>query len=119
MKKSQLNTRYFITPAMKNIVHAENDTVRGIRKTTFLQESVPQCLRKFDEILSTQESSYLVGRKLTWTDIILVVMLERLEAPIYAGSSLLKNGYPNLKILRVAVLDYPGIKEWMETRPHE
>ncbi|OXA58261.1 glutathione S-transferase [Folsomia candida] len=101
---------------MKGIVHAENDQVRATRKAKFLQETMSGCLGKFEELMASQvDSSFLVGGKLSWADIVLVVMLERLETPSYAGPSLLDT-YPNLKMIRIAVYNYPGIQEWVENR---
>jgi glutathione S-transferase len=103
---------------MKKIAHSKSEVDKVQAKKEFLENNLPKCFNKFEKILQSQDGAFLVNGKLTWADIVVVDLLEKLEGDNYAGPSLLK-AYPNLKMLKLGVHFYPGIKEWIEIRPKD
>jgi len=105
---------------MKKIAH-EKDSGKKVQKTeNFISAILPSSLSKFEKILESNASVagdlHLVGKQLTWADIFVSTMLDRVES--YAGQSYVPENYPKLHALRIATYNQPGIKEYIaSSRP--
>lgn len=83
----------------------------------FVETNIPKSYGKLDSIIEKNEGSpYLVGKKISWVDLMLVHYLEMFEMLMPEFPNLLAT-YPNLTKLRKTVTELPQIKAWIEKRP--
>lgn len=84
-------------------------------KKTLLEETLPVYFKKYVEVLQTNGTGFLVGKKLTYADIIIAHNLERIAEFLKEPGMLDKT--PELKKHQQTVFSQPGIKEWIAKRP--
>lgn len=92
------------------------DKKADLRKT-FVESVVPKYYGRLEAtIADNQGSPFLVGKKLSWVDLMLVHYFEIFETLLPEFPDFLVP-YPGLQNLRKTVLEIPQIKEWVEKRP--
>ncbi|XP_076272492.1 glutathione S-transferase-like isoform X3 [Rhynchophorus ferrugineus] len=77
------------------------------------KEELPFYLSKFEKIVK-DNGGYSVGSDVTWSDLVLAVLLDQFEG-MYGRAAL--NIYPSLKGLKERIHDVPNVKAYLEKRP--
>jgi len=83
-------------------------------KNNVLKVVFPRMFTVFEADLKNNGGAYLVGKSLTWADIILAHFSDLFEN--FVDSSILNN-YPTIKQHQTQVLNLPKIKAWIDKRP--
>ncbi|XP_066156820.1 glutathione S-transferase-like isoform X1 [Euwallacea fornicatus] len=98
-----------VTHAMKEPDPIKREEMRA-RVT---KEELPFYLSKFEAVVK-DNGGFSVGNSVTWSDLVLAVLLDQFES-MYGKASL--NSYPSLKGLKETVHAVPSIKSYLEKRP--
>ncbi|XP_066249905.1 glutathione S-transferase-like isoform X3 [Euwallacea similis] len=98
-----------VTQAMKEPDPIKREEMRA-RVT---KEELPFYLSKFEAVVK-DNGGFSVGNSVTWSDLVLAVLLDQFET-MYGRASL--NSYPSLKGLKETVHAVPSIKSYLEKRP--
>jgi len=102
-------------PLLRDDIPEETKAER--RKNIITVDNV-RVMNYYDKILKKNEeagNSWLVGRKISWVDIIFAHSTSSFEKCL-TKTDILKD-YPRLQGLRQRVLEQPGIKEYIANRP--
>ncbi|XP_054285188.1 glutathione S-transferase-like [Macrosteles quadrilineatus] len=91
-----------------------NEELKNTRKATFVKETLPFFLKKFDNIVK-ENGGYLANKKLSWADILFAALTEYVSYAVDVQD--VTDGYPNLKALRDKVYSLPQIKKYLAKRP--
>jgi glutathione S-transferase len=95
-------------------VRSGDDAKKAEAWNSFKTEHLPGFLDRFEKFLATNGTGYLVGKKLSWADIILAELLDRFVT-CYDGPALL-SGHPNMEKLMKMVHALPNIKKYVDGR---
>jgi len=82
---------------------------------TFKSETLKQFLEKYEAFLKKNGTGHLVGNKLSWADIVVAEILNRIVT-IFDKPSVL-DGHQHLIDLMKKVHDLPNIKKYVDSRP--
>ena len=74
----------------------------------------PYFFTKFEEIKNKNSGDFLVGKQLTWVDLLLATQIEFFEQTV---DPKFVKAYPALCRLKETVYDIPQIKKWVQERP--
>ncbi|XP_030760844.1 glutathione S-transferase-like [Sitophilus oryzae] len=77
------------------------------------KEELPFYLSKFEKLVE-ENGGFSVGSEVTWSDLVLAVLLDQFEG-MYGKGAL--NGYPSLKGLKDRIHEVPNVKAYLEKRP--
>jgi len=80
----------------------------------FKSESLTQFLTRYEKFLGDNGSGFLVGKKLTWADILVAEMMNRMQE-LFDPSVL--NGFPKMEAHMKMVHQLPNIKKYVDGRP--
>ncbi|XP_012139900.1 glutathione S-transferase S4 [Megachile rotundata] len=94
--------------------YREADPVlKAKRKVEVMSRVIPFYLDKLDGLVK-DNGGYFHGGQLSYADLFFAAISDSLSIAYEAD---ITKDHPRLKTLRQKVLELPGIKEWMETRP--
>jgi len=82
---------------------------------TVAKESLPDFLKRYEQFLVDNGSGWLVGKQVTWADLLVSEYLSRLDDKDWLPG--LVDSYPHLKALVDKVHALPNIKAWVAKRP--
>lgn len=83
-------------------------------KKKFIEETLPGYYQKFTTILQKNGTGFLVGKKLTYADVILADNVQRIPTFLKLTDF---TAPPELEKHKEMVWGLPGIKEWIAKRP--
>lgn len=105
----------FASIEWSQILH-ETDTTKKLEMfQTVLTVETPRIYGKLNEILLANGGTWLVGNRITWSDIMLAHTVASLQGHIGEKANLTAN-YPALKKHSENVLNIPNIKAYVEKR---
>lgn len=84
------------------------------RYEPLVTEILPFYLSRLDSQVKNN-GGYMIDGKLTWADLVFVALLDYLN---FMAKFDITEKYDNLTCLKKKILDIPGIKSWIERRPH-
>ncbi|XP_029035566.2 glutathione S-transferase-like [Osmia bicornis bicornis] len=94
--------------------YREADPVlKAKRKVEVMTKVIPFYLNKLEELVKNN-GGYFYGGQLSYADLFFAAISDSLSIAYEAD---ITKDTPNLKSLRQKVLELPGIKEWIQTRP--
>lgn len=105
----------FLSLAFVKFFYEKDEGKKEEIKKSLLKETLPVYFKKYVKILQKNGTGFLVGKKLTYADIIIAHNLERLAEFLKEPTMLDKT--PELKKHLETVFSQPGIKEWIAKRP--
>lgn len=79
-----------------------------------LKTAKPKYLDMFEKIIKSNDGTHLVGKSLTWADVVLAYVINHFQ--LILGKDLAE-GYPSMKKLVETVMSTPAIKAWIDKRP--
>jgi glutathione S-transferase len=85
-----------------------------MQKTALLTTHFPVYFSKFEEVKKENPGDYLVGKGLTWIDILMAQTLEFYQDTV--DKDFIK-AFPALSQLQKTVFEIPQIKKWLQERP--
>jgi len=95
-------------------VHFESDEAKKAEITAKFQgEILPKHLTIFETKLNQTNSGYLVGNNLTFADLFLMNILERLGDK----KEEILNNFPTIKKHDKIIRAFPNISKWLHSRP--
>lgn len=98
-----------------NFFQEKDEIKKKAMLDTFMKETLPYYLNKFDEEVK-KNSGYFVGGKLTWADVYIVAVFDFLQ--VLLKLNFLDDGtYQNLKRWKTSVVSVASIKAWVDKRP--
>ncbi|ODN02408.1 Glutathione S-transferase 1 [Orchesella cincta] len=83
-------------------------------KAAFMEKAVPRYFSVIESDLKNSKGDYLIGKSLTWADIISAHFTELFQ--IFLTIDVLAN-YPTMKAHQQRVFKLDGIREWRAKRP--
>ncbi|KAL1517627.1 hypothetical protein ABEB36_001366 [Hypothenemus hampei] len=94
--------------------HYEGDETanKEAYEKTLFSEIVPYYLEKLDN-QAKENGGYLVGKKLTWADIVLIGLIDYMN---FMAKKDLLAGSPNLQKIKEHVAEVPNVKKYFEIR---
>ncbi|OXA37224.1 Glutathione S-transferase [Folsomia candida] len=84
-------------------------------KKNVVENTFPKAWPKFNGILKRNGTGFLVGEGVTCADIYVAYMVDLLTGFVEFSTM---SDYPELDDHRKKILNLPGIKEWIATRPY-
>lgn len=95
---------------------ATDDAQKAEMMKKMMDITCPFYMGKFEKIAKDNDGKWLVGKNVTWADVIvahfLLMLIARTKLPVVEN-------YPSLKKLLDDFQDVPQIKEWIKERPVE
>lgn len=111
-KHTKFNVNFHFTEWVKFTFEPDQEKKQAL-KSTFASTNLPKYLKRFNTIKHENGGDYLVGKEITWADIVLADKLERLESDF--GANFL-NSYPHLRKLKEVVLGCQQLKDYVAGR---
>lgn len=102
-------------PVAKVLYFEEQKEAAIARAKVFHEERLPRMLRYFERVLSYNESCNLVGKEISYVDLVMFQMLEGLNYAFPKGFGKLSTEIPQLLKLRDTVAQRPRIKAYLES----
>jgi len=92
----------------------ESDPVKKEQmKQAFISTSLPKYLGKFNKIQLENGGTWMVGKNMTWADIVLADGMRQMSESVDADAI---GGYPHLRKMQEAVFASPNIKAYEAAR---
>lgn len=82
------------------------------KKKNFVTTSLPTFLGRIDNVQKENGGTWLVGKNMTWADIVIAEYLRQLCEG--SADPLILNSYPNVKKMQEAVNANPNIKAYRD-----
>jgi len=102
-----------VTEKWYSLNHEKDSDKRKDLWTTYQNNTLNPLMALFDKSLTNTGTGYLVGKQLTWADIVTFNILQSIQT----NNTDIMDGYPKLQAFMTKVADMPNIKAWIEKRP--